>query len=106
MNGPVPIGCWAKSFWETPPKFLGMIPAANRESSAGIAGTGFSASITTVEGEAARTLVIGSTEEPQIGLSFAYSRLKTTSSAVIGLPSENFTPGRRCRVQVRSSLDF
>ena len=106
MNAPVPTGDWKNAFSDLPPKLAGRIALANTEMSDSNGAHGVFSFITTVPEPFAVTDLIAKSRNDSGPSELAASRLieNTTSSAVSGVPSENLTPGRSWKVQVRWSL--
>src|SRR5579862_3859648 len=104
-NGPVPIGLAKNAFSDLPPKFAGMIAFANTEMSDRNGAHGALSVKTTLLGPFALIVLIAKSRKLSGPFLLAASRLieNTTSAGRSGVPSENLTPGRRLKVQVRPS---
>ena len=105
MNAPVPTGDSKNAFSDLPPKFAGMIELANTDRSDRNGAHGSLSLNTTVWSPWALIDLIAKSRNDSGPSELEAARLieNTTSSATSGLPSENFTFGRRWKVQVRWS---
>ena len=106
VNGPVPTGLAKNADALCPPKFAGMIALANTEMSERNGAHGWDKVATTELVPSALSELIAKSRKLSGPLASPAARLieNTTSSAVTGLPSENFTPGRSANVQVLPSV--
>ena len=100
VNGPVPTGLAKNADSLLPPKSFGRIALANTEMSDRNGAHGWDRVATTVLSPSALSDLIAKSRKlsgPFLSLAARWME-NTTSPAVSGVPSENFTPGRSAKV--------